>query len=418
MKKWQALLSAAVLAAGIGLGGISQAAETAAPAAAPAAVTVENGEERIVGKVLGKQVIELPVFTDIDYKAGLALDAEHFGKYGCSAVAKVLPNGDMVVGRSMDLNVTNKPAYIIRTAVPGFLKTVGLAYNPFGGPDFDEAKEIGIKKIDTLPLLFFTIDIMNEKGVYIEGNMRNAENEELTGLKECFSTNPGAEYRMSPGALIRFLGERAGSVEEAVALAKTVDVHSLKSGTLDWNAGIYIADATGKYGILELVDNQLVWLPGEPLQSNFFLSRGNRDRALYGAGFGRYETLKAGRDAVQTEADMMKLISLVRFSQSLDPATCPFDVRTEYTGEHVPGIGADGEKMTVDQALDEKNRPILDAAIQKVTAAERAKGLETLKKEGQLWYSIWQVVANCNRQSIHAMFFEDPTLVFDVTVEK
>lgn len=79
--------------------------------------------------------------------------------------------------------------------------------------------------------------------------MRNAEDVKLTGLKECLGTNPGAEYRMSPGALIRFLGERAGSVEEAVALAKTVDVHSLKSGTLDWNAGIYIADATGKYGI-------------------------------------------------------------------------------------------------------------------------------------------------------------------------
>ncbi len=248
--------------------------------------------------------------------------------------------------------------------------------------------------------------------------MRNAEDVKLTGLKECLGTNPGAEYRMSPGALIRFLGERAGSVEEAVALAKTVDVHSLKSGTLDWNAGIYIADATGKYGILELVDNQLVWLPGEQLQSNFFLSRGNRDRALYGAGFGRYETLKAGRDAVQTEEDMMKLISLVRFSQSLDPDTCAFDVRTEYTGEKIPGIGADGERLTVDQALDEKNRPVLEAAIRKAMADERAKGLETLKKEGQLWYSIWQVVANCNRQSIHAMFFEDPTLVFDMTVEK
>ena len=418
MKKWQVLLSAAVLAAGIGFGGISQAAETVTQVQAPTVVTVVNGEDRILGKVLGKQVIELPVFTEIDYEAGLALDAEHFGRYGCSAVAKVLPNGDMVVGRSMDLNVTNKPAYIIRTAVPGFYKTVGLAYNPFGGPDFDEAKEIGIKKIDTLPLIFFSIDIMNEKGVYIEGNMRNAENAELTGLKECRGTNPGAEWRMSPGALIRFLGERAGSVDEAVALAKTVDVHSLKSGTLDWNAGIYIADATGKYGILELVDNKLVWLPGEQLQTNFFLSRGNRDRALYGTGLGRYETLKAGRDAVQTEKDMAKLMALVRYSQSLDPDTCPFDVRTEYTGVHIPSIGADDEKLTVDQALDEANRPVLEAAIKEVMAAERAKGLDTLKKEGQLWYSIWQVVANCNRQSIHAMFFEDPTLVYDVKVAK
>ncbi len=413
-------MCAAILAAGIGFGGISQAAETAAVSetVAPKTAVAVSDEERIIGKVLGRQVIELPVFTEIDYEKGLALDAEHFGKYGCSAVAKVLPNGDMVVGRSMDLNVTNKPAYIIRTAVPGFYRTVGLAYNPFGGPDFDEAKEIGIKKIDTLPLLFFSIDIMNEKGVYIEGNMRNAEDAEVTGLAECRGTNPEGKYRMSPGALIRFLGERAGSVEEAVELAKTVDVHSLKSGLLDWNAGIYIADATGTYGILELVDNKLVWLPGEQLQTNFFLSRGNRDRALYGTGLGRYEILKAGRDAVQTEEDMAKLMSLVQYSKTLDPATCPFDQRTEFTGNTIPGINQEGEKLTVDQALDEKNREILGKVINEVMAGERAKGLDTLKKEGQLWYSIWQVVANCNRQSIHAMFFEDPTLVFEVTVDQ
>ena len=259
---------------------------------------------------------------------------------------------------------------------------------------------------------------MNEKGVYIEGNMRNAESEKLTGLKECIGTNPGAKIRVSPGALIRFLGERASSVEEAVALAKTVDVHSLKSGTLDWNAGIYIADSTGKYGILELVNNELVWLPGEQLHTNFFLGKGYRDRALYGSGLGRYEVLKAGRDAVQTEEDMAHLMSLVQYSKSLNPDTCPFDVRSEYTGTHIPGINKEGEKLTDVQALSEENREILMQIINKEMKTERAKGLATLKKEGQLWYSIWQVVANCNRRNIHAMFFEDPTLVFDVTVEK
>ncbi len=417
MKNLHLIFSAAVLAAGIGVfcgTGCASSSTNATPAVKQCA----DSQERIVGKVLAAQVIELPVFTEIDYEKGLALDAERFGKYGCSAVAKVLPNGDTVVGRSMDLNVSNKPAYVVRTAVPGFLKTVGLAYLPFSGPDFDEAQKLGIKKIDTLPLLFFTIDIMNEKGVYIEGNMRNSEDVALTGIAECSGTNPNAKYRMSASALIRFLGERAASVDEAVALAQTVDVHSLKADRLDWNAGLFIADSTGKYGVLELVDNKLVWLPGEPMQTNFYLSPAYRNRALYGSGIGRYETLKAKRDAVQNEADMAKLMSLVLYSQTLNPATCKFDSRTEMTAIHFPGICKEGEKLTVSQALDEKNRAVLEKAISEEMAKERAKGFEVLKNEGDLWYSIWQVVANCNRQTIHAMFFEDPNQVIDVSVAK
>ena len=416
MKNLHLMFSAAVLAAGIGIFCGTGCASTAAPSSS--VKQCADAQDRIFGKVLAAQVIELPVFTEIDYEKGLALDAEIFGKYGCSAVAKVLPNGDTIVGRSMDLGVSNKPAYVIRTAVPGFLKTVGLAYSPFNGPDFDEVQKCGIKKIDTLPLLFFTIDIMNEKGVYIEGNMRNAEDPALTGIAECRGTNPNGKYRMSPGALIRFLGERAASVDEAVALAQTVDVHSLKSSVLDWNAGLFIADSTGKYGVLELVDNKLVWLPGEPLQTNFYLSPAYRDRALYGCGLGRYALLKSKRDTVQNEADMAKLMSLVLYSQTLNPETCKFDPRTEMTDIYYPGLCKEGEKLTVPQALDEKNRAILEKAIAEEMAAARAKGLETLKKEGELWFSIWQVVANCNRQTIHAMFFEDPNQVIDVSVAK
>ena len=61
-KKW-IILSATILAANIGLSGLSQAAEMAQTQVPASAVTANNQEERILGKVLGRQVIELPTFT-------------------------------------------------------------------------------------------------------------------------------------------------------------------------------------------------------------------------------------------------------------------------------------------------------------------------------------------------------------------
>ena len=149
-------------------------------------------ESLIKGKVLADYIIELPVVTEIDYEAGLKKNVEKFGKFGCSAVGKVVDNGDMVVGRSYDLFYGNNPAYIIRTNVEGFNKTVGLAYNSFDGRTFNEVKESGLTQEEILTLLFFTAEIMNEKGFYIEANMRPKQPEE-TGIAISTGTNPSAE---------------------------------------------------------------------------------------------------------------------------------------------------------------------------------------------------------------------------------
>ena len=129
----------------------------------------------IKGKVLTDYIIELPVFEEIDYEKGLEIDKELCGQWGCSAIAKELDNGDTVVARSMDLFYSHKPGYIVRTAVDGFYKTVGISYSSFNGPTFEEVKERGITQEEALPIIFFTTDILNEKGLYIEGNMRSQQ---------------------------------------------------------------------------------------------------------------------------------------------------------------------------------------------------------------------------------------------------
>ncbi len=47
----------------------------------------------------------------------------------------------MVVGRSLDLFYSNNPIYVCRSEVPGFYKTLGLAYNTFDRKNFNTIKE-------------------------------------------------------------------------------------------------------------------------------------------------------------------------------------------------------------------------------------------------------------------------------------
>ncbi len=417
MKKMNVLLSAAILAAGIGFGTVAYAEEPAQVlAAAGVSAVSQNAAETIKGKVVGKQVIELPTFTEVDYKKGLALDESLFDHYGCSAVVKKLANGDTIVGRSMDLYYSHRPAYIVRTAVPGYLKTVGLAYNPFVGKTFDVVEKEGLTAEDTLPVLFFTTDIMNEKGLYIEGNMRPGQPKEA-GFADSSGTNPGAEWRMSLVGLIRFLGERAGSVEEAVALANTVDVYGIKNDKLNWTGALYMADASGHHGVLELVDNKLSWCDGEPAQTNFFLTPEYHKKAVYGSGVGRYARLMEGIDAVKTEDDMMNLINKVSYSQLIMKDEWTFDPRSDYTTDvEDPALAQFGGKLTLKDAIDEKNREVLYEMIRELGRAERVKSIDQLKDEGTQWLSVFQLVANCNRKNMHVMFFEDPETIQDVTL--
>ncbi len=87
-----------------------------------------NSNSNIKVSVIGDSIVEVPVVTSIDYEKGLKNDKKNFGKFGCSAIGKVLDNGDMVVGRSLDLYYSNNPAYVIKTDVKGYYKTLGLAY--------------------------------------------------------------------------------------------------------------------------------------------------------------------------------------------------------------------------------------------------------------------------------------------------
>ncbi len=373
-----------------------------------------KGDENIHGTVLGDSVIELPVITEIDYEAGLKKSKELFGGFGCSAVGKVLDNGDMVVGRSLDLFYSNNPAYVIRTDVEGYYKTVGLAYNTFGGSTFEDVKENGVTYDELLTLLFFTADVLNEKGLYIEADMRS-EQPEWTGIVASTGTNPDAEVSVSFPALVRYLGERCATVDEAVEMAYSLNVYGMNTEAFSWCGGYFIADSTGHYGVLELVDNKLIWCDYQNCQTNFYINEEYKDRAVVGNGTGRYDLLVSEIDSVESDEDMANLMKKVRYAQVLDPYNCLFDPTGECSG-FGEGYESVGGAITVEMIRSGEYRDALMEMLEEEGKVEREKPLQQLKDEGTQWLSAWQTVANCNKKTLHVTFFEDDSLAFDFSL--
>lgn len=367
-------------------------------------------------KVLGDYVVELPVFTSIDYKKGMELDKKMFGNWGCSACCKVLPNGDTVVARSMDLNYSHKPGYVVRTAVKGFNKTVGVSYSPFYGDDFKVVVEKGVSEDDAYHTLFFTTDILNEKGLYLEGNMRPSQ-PEITGIKDNTGTKPGAEYSMSMAALIRFLGERANNVNEAVELANTVNVYGVAHGPIKWGAAIFMADKTGHYGVLELCDNKLIWNDYAHCQTNFYINKEYKDRAIIGLGKGRYDTIEPHIDECKTEEDMKNLIDKVKYGRNFDPDTCPFDVRGELPGIDPVAFKDFGGYLSTEEAFKEENKELILNYMREDGKKVLAKSIEQRRDDGKDWHSAYQSVCNTNKGTLKVKYFEDDKLWFTLKVE-
>lgn len=360
--------------------------------------------------VIGDHVIELDTITDIDFEKGLEYFETNFGKFGCTAVGKVISNGDMIIGRSYDLEYSNAPAYIVKTAVPGHLKTIGVAYNAFTGTAFEDIISDGISEDELLTIYCMTGDVLNEKGFYIEANMRDTQPEE-TGIKECSGTNPGAEVRLSFATLLRYLGERASTVDEALEIAYSVDVYGFKTESISWGGGLFLADATGHYGVLELVDNKLVWNDMQPAQANFYLSPDYSERAEIGMGLGRYATVMEGRDSVDSEEDMRALITRVRYFQSNDPDSCIWDPVSEVTGTVI-----NGKRYLLSDIRDESNRELLMDYMREGGKAELTKSIEQLRNEKISWVAAYQTVVNCNKRTLSVVFFEDDSLTYSFSL--
>lgn len=357
-------------------------------------------------------VLEMPVCTELDYDFAdeVAYDLLDLWGGGCTAVATVTDAGETLVGRNMDLNISHKPAFIIRTKGEGFYETLGLAYlfNDFM-PDYETVLESGLTPEQYKLLPFLCTDVMNSEGLYIETNMRNGETWPTgDGKFICSGTNPDAEQRVFVASLPRFIGERCATVEEALAYVETLNIYT-QTDPAAWNFCCMMADATGRYGLLEVACNRAVWHEGQRAQANFYIDKEFASIEELGAGYGRYEVVTSGIDAVQSEADMYALMDDASYFQMYTPETCRYDYCSEFVGTN--------PWWTTSFVLDEENRGLIEKEITRISGEVSAMTREERADRNVYWESTFTEVANCNARTLFVRFFEDDactlTLGFD-----
>ena len=356
-------------------------------------------------------VFDVGTYEELDYDYAAEFFKSHNDNWGggCSAIAKVLDDGTTIVGRNMDLNISNKAAYIFRTDVKDCYPTINLAYTFRDySPDYKVVKEKGLPEDFAKLLPFIADDVLNSEGLYVEVNMRNGEFWPTGEAKfSCSGTNPSSDTRVYMFELTRYIGEHCASVDEAIEYVRTLDVYS-QDGY--WNYCFLMADKTGHYGVLEFASNQVIWNDYAQSQTNFYLDPLVNYAEELKAGVGRYNTLMAGIDNVKSEEDMFNLIDSVSYFQVYDPYNCKFDVRGENVGV-LPFA-------TYDLLMAEENREFVMEGVEAVGSYVRTLNRQELQDANEYWESSFTEVINCNERSLFVRFFEDDNRTIKLTFDE
>lgn len=350
-------------------------------------------------------VYDAGTYTNLDYDFAQKYFIEHYDNYGggCTAVAKTISNGDTIVGRNMDLNISNKCAYIFRTDVEGCYKTVNLMYTfrDFS-PDYLEVKENGLPDEFEKIMPFLADDVLNEKGLYVEVNMRNGEYWPTGDPKfSCKGTNPDSNERVYMFTLSRYIGEHCANVDEAIEYVKTLDVYS-QNGY--WNYCFLMADANGRYGVLEFAMDEVIWHDYQPAQANFYIDADMQAIEELRAGVGRYNNVMLGREFVDSEEDMFELMDSVSYFQFYDYKNCKFDWRSENVGALA---FATYNFVTNDEYAD-----FINYQMELMCNEVKAKSRQELRNANEYWESAFTEVINCNKRKLFVRFYEDDSKTY------
>ncbi len=322
--KRMALFLALLFAASLCAGALAEAAEPVGAKSWPGEI-IEHGNFRD----LGSYVIEMPVYADAAVEAkGLAelnrkyeLGQIPFG--GCTCVMTTNSKGEVIAGRNMDIEVSQYPAYLFRVSF-GKYDTLGVSYLPGQYKPYEELKKDD--KIDEAwfnSLIYQATDCLNEQGLYIQSNLREA-NERLTnnglhtghGETTREDGTPWSELRMCALAIPLLVAQNCATVDEAIAYLKN---------SYDWytifmpnnshysliNFGYMIGDATGKYGLIEVAQDEVRFLPYHYGQANYYMTPKWDALDPRGVGVGRLEMagqLLGGLETLEDAMNMMQNI--------------------------------------------------------------------------------------------------------------
>lgn len=362
---------------------------------------------------------ETDTYTSLDYDFANDYFAKTNDNWdgGCSAISAVI-DGERLVGRNMDLNISNKCAYVVRTKVPGKYETFGLAYTFRDiSPDYDEVKKEGISDEFRKILPFMCDDVMNSEGLHIEINMRHgeqdAEGNDLFGVEH---TNAAAPERIYVFNLGQYVALNCKNLEEVKRyLAEDVDVYNQKNY---WNYCFVVTDAGGNSALLEFGNGKYYWTEpdenGIVAQANFYINKECSEMEDVKTGLGRYDTMMKDIKGVTSKSDlyeMMKKISYYNFySKTFDDCKeNHFDPRSELIGEV--------EGLTYDLMMSPENEKYIKVVIDALHAPYYIMSRQEKQDLNELWESTFTEVVSPAERMIEVRLFENEGYLYRITFD-
>ncbi len=279
-------------------------------------------------KDLGNYVIELPDITDPSVlEKGLALvnyvcDHGDMSKIGCTAMAKHNSKGEVVIGRNMDLEISQKPAYVFKTTI-GKYENYCISYAPTTGENYKDLQKQEEMDETIVPFIVYSsCDAINEKGLYAEVDLREAN-----PILSCYGlhskrgeTNrddgtPWTELRACTTTLVPLVTQNCATVDEGVPFLKnSYDWYTVTAASDDPNRGsiidncnmaLLVGDATGEFGVIEIAQDEVRYIPYQYGHANFYLDPVWACLDTCGAGLGRLAKVPEVIVDVETLEDAM-----------------------------------------------------------------------------------------------------------------
>ena len=368
-------------------------------------------------KEVEEYIYETDTYTELDYDFVdnyFATTNDNWGG-GCSAISMII-NGNRVVGRNMDLNISNKCAYIVRTNVEDKYETMGLSYTFRDiSPDYKVAKRKGINDTYYKILPFMCDDVINSEGLHVELNMRNAEwLPNGMDLFACSGTNPEALHRVYMFELCQYIALNCKNIEEVKTYVNSLDIYSQEHY---WNYCFLISDANNDAILLEFARDEIYWIEpdenGVIAHTNFYLNGVCYALQEIKTGLGRYNELISyvQENKLRNKNDLMELMKKIQYSSFyLDYDECKnehFDPRSE----NIMTLWWASSSILLSDEFEYLYREISNeytSEIRKMTRQEK-------QDANEYWESTFTEVVDCKEKIIWVRFFEDDDKVYRIT---
>ncbi len=342
-------------------------------------------------KDLGNYVIELPDFNDpaILEKSLAALNAAgeigELPKFGCTAMAKKNNKGEVILGRNMDLDISQKAAYVFKTTF-GKYKNFCVAYSPGFYLDYAELQQKDEIEQDMLErIVCAASDALNEKGLYIQVDLREETDKTLCyGLHSTHGETtradgtPWKDLRASTIAITQLVSQNCATVKEAIEfINNSYDWYTftpkagVSMGVNQNNMAFMIGDATGEFGLIEIAQDEVCYIPYQYGHANFYINPKWNALDPVGAGVGRLAKVPEVIGAPQNLDEMMDAMKPIMWrnetlwigeSKRITDGTYqhPYNQIIFQDNKGVPQLDWRGEYVTLCPVMDD-GRMIIDA---------------------------------------------------------